>query len=106
MELKDFVKQALLDITTGVEAAQKDLPEGASVGSSNQNRFEKLPSNVLQDHHHHLYSVVDFDVAVTTSDTVGGGGGISILPFKAEGKVEGRSETASRLRFAVTLRLK
>lgn len=105
MELKDFVKQALLDISSGVEAAQAELPEEAMVGSSNHYKFDKLPASVLQDYAHNLYSVVTFDVAVTTADTVEGGG-INVLSFKAGGKIEGRAETASRPQFALTLRLK
>jgi hypothetical protein len=105
MELKDFVKQALLDIKAGVDAAQAELGDKALLGSSSQYKIDKLPSNVLQDYSGALYSVVDFDVAVTTSDSVEGGGGINILSLKAGGKVEGRSETASRLQFAITMRI-
>ena len=106
MELKDFVSKTLTDIVSGVEAAQSQLGNGISVATSDGFRFEKLPQNVLQDHGGRLYSVVEFDVAVTTTDAVTGGGGINVLAFTAGGKVEGKAETASRLQFAVTLQLK
>jgi hypothetical protein len=105
MDLKDFVKQALLDIAGGVEAARQELPKAAVVGNSNRFKIEKLPANVLQDHSGALYSVIEFDVAVTSADAVEGGGGINVLSFKVGAKVEGKSETVSRLQFPVTIRL-
>ncbi|UXN73179.1 hypothetical protein N8D56_19730 [Devosia sp. A8/3-2] len=106
MELKEFVKQAVQDIIAGLNEASDGLIGLQAVGHSNHNKMSVLPPNILQDHNGGIYSVVNFDVAVTTLDEVSGGGRISIVPFKMEGKAVGRAETISRIQFATIVRAK
>jgi hypothetical protein len=107
MELKEFVKRALLDVAEGVAAAQGDMPNGNLVGSTGQMtlRESSKPDGIVQDYDGHLYSIVSFDVAVTTVDEVRGEGGIKVFSIGASGGVTGKAETASRIQFATTVRL-
>jgi len=106
MELKDFVKSAISDIVEGVRSARSDLGSSVAIGTTSHSTVSQLPTSVVQDSTGKLYSVVSFDVAVTTADTTEGGGGIQIAPFKLGATVSGSSETVSRIQFALTLSLK
>jgi len=105
MELKDFVKSAINDIVEGVRSAQSDVGDSVAIGTTGHNALRDAPTSVVQDSTGKLYSVVSFDVAVTTADTTEGGGGIQIAPFKLGATVSGSSETVSRIQFALTLSL-
>lgn len=105
MNLKDFVKQAIIDVVQGVEAAQTELGSDYAIGTSSHNRIASLPPQVVQDHNGAIYAVVAFDIAVTTSDEAKGSGGISVLSFGAKAELAGRSETASRVSFSTIARM-
>jgi hypothetical protein len=107
MELKDFVTKALLEIVEGIAAAQAAMPDGQMIGTTRQEYFRdnSRPANIVQDAHANVYSVVSFDVAVTTVDEVKGEGGIKVFSIGAKGEATGRAETASRIQFATTVRL-
>ena len=97
MELKEFVKQAIVDIAAGVGEAPKELTGGQTIASTGQAMLKQGHSSVAPDVFGHLYSVVDFDVAVTTLDEVRGDGGIQVFSIGAKGEAAGRAETASRI---------
>lgn len=106
MELREFVKAAIIDIVHGLEDAQAELGDMQNVGHTGGFSLTSVPPGMAQTTSGAIYSVVNFDVAVTTVDATKGGGGIQVLAFKAGGEVEGRAETSSRVQFATTLRVK
>lgn len=106
MELKEFVKTAVQDIIAGLNEAGEGLKELQTVGSSNHNKVTGLSPNIIQDHNGGIYSVVDFDIAVTIAKSGSAAAGISIVPFQLGGKGEVSSETVSRIKFATIVRSK
>lgn len=106
MELKEFVKTAVQDIIAALTEANEGLQGFQTVGTSNHNKVSGLPTNIIQDHNGGIYSVVDFDIAVTSAKSGGAEAGISIIPFQIGGRGEVSSETVSRIRFSTLVRPK
>lgn len=106
MELKEFIKTALSDITNAVSELQAELQNGAivspSVPNSISNVTVKDPQN---DKINRPISKIDFDVAITVGSTdnteVGGKIGIQIFSAKLGGNNENRTENVSRITFSI-----
>ena len=113
MELEEFVKAALLQITAAVRDAQDTIrsaggfvnPSVSAVasGSADSTHFATLRSgqNVF---------LVDFDVAVTATDGIEGGGSgklsvASVFSLQGGAKTATTSESTSRIKFKVPLAL-
>jgi len=111
MELQEFVKAALVQISAAVHEAQDTVrhsggfvnPSAAARGGADLTHFATLESgqNVF---------LVDFDVAVTASDAIEGGGGgrlsvASIFTVQGSAKTATSSESTSRIKFKVPLAL-
>lgn len=113
MELDEFVKQALLKISKGVKNSQEEIRSlggyaSPAVFASSSAASQETHFGSVSDGHNVL--LVDFDVAVTTSDSeeVGGSGKISVVKiFSAEagGKQMNEQEYTSRIHFKVPLAL-
>jgi hypothetical protein len=106
VELKDFVARAIAEIVAGFDEAQASLQGMQAIGSTYQAMFKHSHQSIAQDIYGNIYSVFEFDVAVTTVDEIKGGGGIKVFSIGASGEATGRAETASRIKFATTVRLK
>lgn len=108
MELKDFIKTAIADITDAVSELQTELKNGAIVSPSLphaiSNRSVIDPEN---DKVNRPISKVDFDVAITVgdSDSVGAGvkAGIQIFSAKLGGESSTHTENVSRMTFSIPL---
>ena len=89
MELKEFIKETLVEIIGGVEDSQAAISQGSVVGTR-------------QDSH----QAVDFDVAVTTSTSTEGGGKVSVVGIGSAG-LEGStsSEAVTRIKFTIPIDL-
>jgi hypothetical protein len=63
MELKDFIKSVLFDVTEAVKECQEELKNGAIISPSNRSAEEKVRavSGDLK------ISYIDFEVAVSAS---------------------------------------
>ena len=101
MELKDFVKETLLNVTSGVEEANKENGRFRLVGdSSNERGNFKIPTNG---------TYVDFDIGVIVTESKGdekkSGIGIMVANFmggtSTERKNESVNENINRLKFRV-----
>lgn len=113
MELGEFVQQSLTQIVSGVKASQDDVRSQG--GYINPAIFASSPGNVGITHFGSVGNgqnvlLVDFDVAVTVTDTIEGGvgGKLSVAAFfkvEAGGKGSTASEATSRIRFKVPLAL-
>lgn len=85
MNLDQFVKRTLLDITNGVEQAQREALLFIAPGSINGKRLEEAQN-------------VKFEVTVSVSKE--GSGGISVLSL-GDIKAQGKSEHINKLTFDV-----
>ena len=113
MELSEFVKQSLTQIVAGVKASQDEIRNQG--GYVNPAVFASSPGNVGTTHFGSVDDgqnvlLVDFDVAVTITDTIEGGVGgklsvASLFKVEAGGKGSTASEATSRIRFKVPLAL-
>lgn len=113
MELSEFVKQSLTQIVSGVKASQEEISNQG--GYVNPAVFASFPGNASTTHFGSVGDgqnvlLVDFDVAVTVTDTIEGGvgGKLSVASFfkvEAGGKGSTASEATSRIQFKVPLAL-
>lgn len=106
MELKEFIKTAITDITEAVSELQTELENGAIVSPSLPNPIANTtvidPEN---DRINRPISKIDFDVAITVGDTAtkeaGGKLGIQILSAKIGGESQTHTENMSRMSFSI-----
>lgn len=106
MELKEFIKTAISDITGAVSELQNELDKGAIVSPSLPNPISNGtvidPEN---DRINRPISKIDFDVAITVGDTsVTGAGvkaGIQIFSAKIGGESQTHTENVSRMTFSI-----
>ncbi len=106
MELKEFIKTALTDITDAVSELQEELKNGAIVSPSMPQAISNVtvidPQN---DNINRPISKIDFDVAITvgSKDNVEAGGkvGIQIFSAKIGGDIEKHTENVSRITFSI-----
>ena len=108
MELKEFIKTALTDITDAIKELQEELTNGAIVSPSMPNVIAN--TTVVDPNNTHInrpISKIDFDVAITVGNTdkVGGGGkiGIQILSAKIGNENVAHSENVSRMTFSIPI---
>lgn len=103
MELKEFIKTAITDITEAVSELQSELNNGAIVNPA-------LPYSISNGSidagaGNQPIQKVEFNVALTTSETasVDGNakGGITIFSAKLETTQQAQSQNISRLTFTV-----
>lgn len=101
MDLDEFISETLRQILAGVSAAQEtDIGKNVNAAfngvlGSNLSVFPKLG----------VFARVDFDVAVTAETTTGGKGSIKVWGIGGEAGRDNKSQTVSRVVFAVPLRL-
>lgn len=106
MELKEFIKQTLVQIIEGVNDTNDAVRRsGAYVRTTQGYCIGGGPI-----HSTALATNVDFDVAVVTTETnaTNGGGGIKVASvFSAGGNIEDKTENqiTSRVKFTLQLRL-
>lgn len=110
MDLKEFIKTALVDIVQGIDEAKKEI--------DNNQKAQICPIlapvstakfNIQVDVNGMYYQQAEFDIAVTAeskSDT-GAKAGIKVFGIDASmgGNVSGNSSTVSRIKFHVPLGL-
>lgn len=108
MELKDFVKNVITDITEAVEELQEELSPKASVVPFNPNKGNQGDIRTVMGYAH--TNSIDFDIALTTETqeqtTSGASGGIRVLDIVrlgAENKDSGLNiaQCVSRVRFSI-----
>jgi hypothetical protein len=113
IDLKDFMKAALQQITEAASEFQSEqgengatlMPAPSVTGTSdNITNSGFLPLGGRK-----YATIVNFDVAITVdeSESASAGGGIKILPFRVEGETGATAaqSSASRIQFPVTLHI-
>ncbi|MES9950068.1 MAG: hypothetical protein ABW118_14015 [Candidatus Thiodiazotropha sp.] len=112
MELKDFVKETLVQITTGVNDAQNEVRD---LGGYVNPAARVFPKESDQSHLTQIGSgqgvfMIDFDVAISVSEEGEAGGEAklqvgSFLNLGGGGKKGSSSSTTNRIAFKVPLAL-
>lgn len=113
MELRDFVKESLIQIVQGVGDAQTELNGSKSSGAISpevRNNWATMESKgVLLSQAGSPIQVVEFDVSVTTTEGTGTKGGIAIavgfLGLGSQGQSTQSNANVSRLKFSVPVLL-
>lgn len=103
MELKEFIKAAITDITDAISELQNELKNGAVVSPSMPDPIDL--KTVKTDGANRLITDIDFDVAITVGNTDSYEGkvkaGIQIFSAKISGGNEAHTENVSRMTFSV-----
>jgi len=113
MELKDFLSETLKQIIKGIQDAQEFVDkygQGAKVNPRGITALKRDESGRNQPHDINTklpIERVEFDVAITASDSVekSGGGGLRVWALNVGGQAGTSSEntTISRIRFGVPI---
>lgn len=102
MELRTFIKKALLDIVGGVTDAQTELENGEIVPAI-VDSFKSVETGISD------IQSVEFEVAVTTENHKGSEAKLNVVAAVVGGGVKGQSgsgsEHVARLHFRVPVRL-
>lgn len=105
MELKEFIKTAITDITEAVSELQSELSNGAIVNPTLQNPIALKTLTI--DNEIRPIEQLAFDVAVTATEASGIDGsakaGISIFGAKIGTESSAKTENVSRLTFSVPI---
>lgn len=104
MDLKDFIKNAISDITEAVSESM-GASNGAIINPTLPHYAEA--KTVEYNDKYRLITEINFDIAVTVEecDNIGGkiGGGITILSAKAETQQATRTNNVSRITFPLSV---
>jgi hypothetical protein len=116
MELKDFVKESLVQISKGVEEANVELSESDAMvnplhvamhseNAQSYGRTKKRDPGNLNEPDSRVIQKVDFDVAVVVEagqqGTAGAKLSIASIGIGAEGKTESSNRSESRIKFSI-----
>ncbi len=108
LDLRLFVKTALLDVLGAVRDVQSDSDVGRFVAPVGLGSAQFPPDSGVVHSNRTLLTTIKFDVAVTAErqDTAKGGGkiGINVIGASLSGESGTRSENVSRIQFAVPLK--
>src|SRR5260221_6926261 len=109
MELKDFVSATLQQIIDGVAAAQQHAGKAGASVSPGQLTVTERPMLLWKRGGHEPVQLVEFDVAVSTSEAgeAKGGAGIFVGPvgIGAQSSSDTKSSAVNRIKFVVPLML-
>lgn len=110
MELRDFIRQALVEIVGGISDAQKDDEVGSFIVPSGVGVNSAFPDDSGVKHAARLITTVaQFDIAVTAEtheeQTGKAGLGIKIIDAGIQGQTGSKTTEASRIKFSVPLKL-
>ena len=105
MELKEFIKTAIADITEAVSELQEELKNGTIVNPSlAQGEHGK---SLVVDNEVRMMERLNFDIAVTATEATELNGnakaGISVFGAKVGAENKERTENVSRLTFSLPL---
>lgn len=105
--LSDFIAETLTGIVSGIKKAQ-EKEDHISPSEITISADHAPKSKYFSTLGGHLVHMIDFDIAVTGSDTTTGEGsaGVSVMPFIKVGTkagIETENSTVSRLKFSIPI---
>lgn len=110
MELKEFIKTALVDIVNAVKETQNEVGDSATVMPIRTKAYQTF--DIAVEGGHEIVSNIDFDMAVTVGSKEGAegkaGGGIQIAQILNIGaghreNIENSSQNVSRMKFTIPI---
>ncbi|HZP20372.1 MAG TPA: trypco2 family protein [Bauldia sp.] len=106
MDLREFVSQTLAAIIGGVADVQ-ETDHGKLVGQTFRFSLDQNKDiRGLIIHGSNNYAIVEFDVAVSSSNSASGGAKVEVLSVLSLGaKGDTTNTTASRIKFSVPIKL-
>lgn len=78
MELKDFIKETLIQIAQGIEEAQKELAETDCIINPRDIKEDGF-ANVIIKNKRHTVQCVDFNIALTSTSESADKAGIGVM---------------------------
>ena len=110
MNLKDFVKDTLVQIVDGTIEAREDLiKKNADVNPIGGNFDQASLGGKQWSFEKGITEMVNFDVALTQEDTTGTKGGIGVflggVGLGTQGKTEALTSSLSRIQFRIPILL-
>ena len=115
MELKDFIKQTLIDIATAIKETNQDVSTDIIVnpknmhGGSKDSSYAYLPDEDGLAKDNRPVQRIKFDIAVTSGGSIKGeaGAGINVVGLKigSNGEVEDQHQNESRIQFEIPIAL-
>ena len=99
MDLKTFIEETISEILDGVKATQEKYKTEQS------GMVVPMYASYPDAKGHGKGQLVDFDVAVTTSDGKEGSAGLKVLGVGAKGTMSESSNTVSRIKFKIPIAL-
>ena len=111
MKLQEFISATIKEIIDGVTDAQAyGKTKGARVSPNNLLFRNDQGHNIFWDGETgEIATVIDFDVAVTTSEGTGTKGGIGIvvgpIALGSQGKSDASKSSESRIKFTIPIQL-
>lgn len=108
MDLKQFITETLVQISDGIEAAQKQLKESGSEARINTNMTVIEGGHIVTGGRRRAVEFVEFDVAVLANEGTETKGGIgitvaSLLKLDMGGKSTESAGRESRIKFKVPM---
>lgn len=108
MELKQFITETLVQISTGIEAAQKQLKDSDSEAIINTNMTVTDAGHLVTGGRRRPVEFVEFDVAILANEGTETKAGIgiivaSLLKLDASGKSTESAGRESRIKFKVPM---
>ena len=105
MELKEFIKEVLADITNAISESQSELNNGSIISPSLPNA---ISTKTIEDSkNNRLISQIDFEVALVTENKQNNskeiGGNIKVLSAGLNGDKSNRIENVSHIRFSIPI---
>jgi len=105
MNLREFIREALVEIVAGVADARTEVAEhGALIGSDQVYGYTK-EAKIITDDKGRTVSLVEFDIALANADSKDTKGGIGVflgsVGLGSQGASHGETSSNSRIKFAV-----
>lgn len=107
MELKDFIKQTLIDITKGVSEAQEEIKDsGAYINPEGLHHQGNVRPGYNGEYRHVQQIKLSVGVnAVENSEMKGGIGVISVFSAGLSGKISDANTVTNRIEFEIPISL-
>lgn len=83
MELKQFIKQTLVDIIDGISEAQNEINNGIIIPSVNEESFSNVETGFTS------YQKIGFEVSVNVVESQGGEAKLSVVAAVIGGHMKG-----------------
>lgn len=107
MNLRDFIREALVEIVAGVDAARSEVAKHGSLAGSDQIHGHTQEAGILNDAQGRTVSMVEFDIALANADSKDTKGGIGVflgsVGLGSQGASHGETSSHSRIKFSVPL---